>query len=78
MIVDDISAYSRPEEEWYLFPDQPIIDRCRRKEKPWFSYVVLPAPRTPPRAWNRSHSGRNPPRASPVVFMTSPVVQPGK
>ena len=37
-----IPEYSLPEGEWYLFPDQPIIDRYKRRERPWRSYVVLP------------------------------------
>lgn len=36
------APYSRPEGEWYLFPDMPVVDRYKRREKPWHSYVVLP------------------------------------
>ena len=42
IMLRQIPQYCRPEDEWFLFPDQPIIDRCKRKEPPWFSYVVLP------------------------------------
>lgn len=40
-----MEQYARPEGEWYLYPDQPIVDRAKRKERPWRSYVVLPVVR---------------------------------